>query len=121
MPAAISPDPIQSPSNDSIYTPNYFPADPLLLSPQRVVKRFDIHILVDGMLTPEVMEYAGLIYSNIPEEDESAIIYASELIEPDNEAKMMEFFVGWAMTRIERYRRFIVIFPDKPDDTYKKR
>ncbi|KAF4630761.1 hypothetical protein G7Y89_g7379 [Cudoniella acicularis] len=51
-------------------------------------------------------------YSGIGNEAESPIIYADRYIDPDNERALVEWFAGWAMGKLDLFRRFFVIGTD---------
>ncbi|KAH6669913.1 hypothetical protein B0J14DRAFT_107148 [Halenospora varia] len=48
-------------------------------------------------------------YSGIYDENESPIIYADRYIDCDNEKALVEWFAGWSLCRLNRFRRLFVI------------
>lgn len=48
-------------------------------------------------------------YSGIANENESPIIYADRDINPDDEKALVEWYAGWSVGRLDRFRKFAVV------------
>ncbi|KAH8657129.1 hypothetical protein BGZ60DRAFT_140544 [Tricladium varicosporioides] len=48
-------------------------------------------------------------YSSIYDENESPIIYADRCIDCDNEKALVEWFAGWSLYRLNKFRRLVAI------------
>lgn len=68
--------------------------------------RFQLYELVDELLSQRIRE-------NSPDYDSdelnSPIVYASEFVDVDNEQALVTWFAGWAMCRLDQFRKFTVV------------
>jgi chromo domain-containing protein 1 len=48
-------------------------------------------------------------YYGIPDEKESPLVFADRHSDPDNEKALIEWYAGWSMGRLDRFRRFYVV------------
>ncbi|RDL33985.1 uncharacterized protein BP5553_08353 [Venustampulla echinocandica] len=77
--------------------------------------RYKIHtFLVGALYTRDISKRAPPrdcfdYYSGIPDELESPIIYADRYIDADDEQAQIKWFAGWAMGRLDLFRKFTVI------------
>ena len=71
--------------------------------------RFQVHELVTELLSQQVTEGNSEYDSDIPDESASPVIYASEFIDADDEQGLVTWFAGWAMCKLDQFRKFTVI------------
>lgn len=71
--------------------------------------RFQMHELVTELLSQQITENYSDYDSDMPDQSVSPIIYASEFIDADDEPALVTWFAGWAMCKLDQFRKFTVI------------
>lgn len=80
------------------------------LSYQACEARFECHALISDMLvkSPEDMEFE--LYDSDPDGDTTApIICADRSINPDDERRLINWFAGWSIRNLDKFRKYTVI------------
>ncbi|TAQ86416.1 hypothetical protein B7494_g5266 [Chlorociboria aeruginascens] len=72
--------------------------------------RFEIRQLVDELLShTTLLDYPSPNDFDNLDETVSPVIYADSRIDPDDEHALVDWFAGWSMTRLDRFRKFAVM------------
>jgi hypothetical protein len=73
------------------------------------VFRFQMHVLMDELLSQQASEHYSDYESYLPDESSSPVIYAHKDIDADDEQALVTWFAGWAMCRLDQFRKFTVV------------
>jgi chromo domain-containing protein 1 len=73
-------------------------------------QRFTCHEEMGQLLSQDVTDgYSTFHNADNPAEPYSPVVYADELIDPDDEQALVTWFAGWAVTKLDQFRRFTVV------------
>ena len=71
--------------------------------------RFQMHELVVEMLSQPITEGYSDYDSDMLDESTSPIIYADEFVDANDEQALVTWFAGWAMCKLNQFRKFTVV------------
>ncbi|KAG0647838.1 zinc finger 1 [Hyphodiscus hymeniophilus] len=72
--------------------------------------RFQMHEIVVKILSqPETSHFSEYCDSDIGDEFSSPIIYADKFIDANDEEALVTWFAGWAMGKLDQFRKFTVV------------
>ena len=78
--------------------------------------RFQLHELIADMLSQPVTKDYSDYDPDLPDESRSPILYADVSIDADEEKALVTWFAGWAMCRLDRFRKFTVVGTDPTNE-----
>ena len=82
--------------------------------------RFQMHALITELLSQQTLENYSDYQSDLPDGFTSPVIYAYEDIDADDEQALVTWFAGWAMCRLDQFRKFTVVGTAPTDKTEKQ-
>jgi hypothetical protein len=74
--------------------------------------RFQLHATFDSLISTEKSPFTSHIWNSSPDGYKSPVVYAWNGIAQDDEEGLCDWFAAWAMTNMDRFRKFVVIGTD---------
>lgn len=70
--------------------------------------RFSCHKYISELLSIDGTDEYPCLYNLDLLDESSPVVYADEIIDPEDEPALVTWFAGWAMTKLDRFRKFTV-------------